>query len=110
GANGAPAALDLGRANGMPMYPPIPYTTLFRSPFQDNGEAQPPGCAERTFFATGFDMAEISMEMTRLSISTLSDGSAGQYPKANRSEEHTSELQSRENLVCRLLPENKNQD
>src|SRR5690606_42059954 len=28
---------------------------------------------------------------------------------ANRSEEHTSELQSRENLVCRLLLEKKNQ-
>src|SRR5690606_41167166 len=27
---------------------------------------------------------------------------------AHRSEEHTSELQSRENLVCRLLLENKN--
>src|SRR5436309_8576880 len=27
---------------------------------------------------------------------------------ARRSEEHTSELQSRENLVCRLLPEKKN--
>src|SRR5690606_39807241 len=27
--------------------------------------------------------------------------------KANRSEEHTSELQSRENLVCRLLLEKK---
>src|SRR5690606_41769638 len=27
---------------------------------------------------------------------------------APRSEEHTSELQSRENLVCRLLPEQKN--
>src|SRR5690606_38537504 len=29
-------------------------------------------------------------------------------PLANRSEEHTSELQSRENLVCRLLLEKKN--
>src|SRR5690606_41822592 len=29
------------------------------------------------------------------------------YPR-NRSEEHTSELQSRENLVCRLLLEKKN--
>src|SRR5690606_39601098 len=29
--------------------------------------------------------------------------------KAARSEEHTSELQSRENLVCRLLPEKKKQ-
>src|SRR5690606_40068172 len=29
------------------------------------------------------------------------------YLKATRSEEHTSELQSRENLVCRLLLEKK---
>src|SRR5690606_41215952 len=29
-------------------------------------------------------------------------------PPAGRSEEHTSELQSRENLVCRLLLEKKN--
>src|SRR5690606_40560248 len=29
-------------------------------------------------------------------------------PRGARSEEHTSELQSRENLVCRLLLENKN--
>src|SRR5690606_40364300 len=29
------------------------------------------------------------------------------YDKIVRSEEHTSELQSRENLVCRLLLENK---
>src|SRR5690606_39612670 len=29
---------------------------------------------------------------------------------ARRSEEHTSELQSRENLVCRLLLEKKNKD
>src|SRR5436305_12087392 len=28
--------------------------------------------------------------------------------KSNRSEEHTSELQSRPQLVCRLLPEKKN--
>src|SRR5690606_40298874 len=30
--------------------------------------------------------------------------------RSDRSEEHTSELQSRENLVCRLLLEKKNQD
>src|SRR2546427_4009567 len=33
--------------------------------------------------------------------------SAGGYPAANRSEEHTSELQSQSNLVCRLLLEKK---
>src|SRR5207302_6858884 len=31
-------------------------------------------------------------------------------PLAHRSEEHTSELQSRENLVCRLLLEKKNKN
>src|SRR5690606_39951232 len=31
-----------------------------------------------------------------------------EQPSENRSEEHTSELQSRENLVCRLLLEKKN--
>src|SRR5690606_39689431 len=30
------------------------------------------------------------------------------YARRSRSEEHTSELQSRENLVCRLLLEKKN--
>src|SRR5690606_39818567 len=33
-----------------------------------------------------------------------------QGPAGERSEEHTSELQSRENLVCRLLLEKKNAD
>src|SRR5690606_41334526 len=37
------------------------------------------------------------------------DGLAGEEPtaEAERSEEHTSELQSRENLVCRLLLDKK---
>src|SRR5690606_42126709 len=34
---------------------------------------------------------------------------SGKRRKALRSEEHTSELQSRENLVCRLLLEKKNE-
>src|SRR5439155_27059762 len=33
--------------------------------------------------------------------------SSGGWPRANRSEEHTSELQSRGHLVCRLLLEKK---
>src|SRR5690606_40378151 len=35
------------------------------------------------------------------------DGPGGLCHRGRRSEEHTSELQSREKLVCRLLPENK---
>src|SRR5690606_40244838 len=37
----------------------------------------------------------------------LQPGGGGRRLAAPRSEEHTSELQSRENLVCRLLPEKK---
>src|SRR5690606_28412546 len=40
-------------------------------------------------------------------VNLLKTGSA-YYAPAARSEEHTSELQSRENLVCRLLLEKKN--
>src|SRR5207302_3595592 len=56
----------------------FPYTTLFRSP----PPLVPPGCRLARW------------------------GSAGDRISA-RSEEHTSELQSRENLVCRLLLEKK---
>src|SRR5690606_41063077 len=49
-------------------------------------------------------------------ISTLNSGLASAIKSAiaisvaSRSEEHTSELQSRENLVCRLLLEKKNDE
>src|SRR5690606_41710489 len=43
--------------------------------------------------------AGASYSMTRSSLATS--------PSRSRSEEHTSELQSRENLVCRLLLEKK---
>src|SRR5690606_40261671 len=39
-----------------------------------------------------------------------SNGDAMDIAVAGRSEEHTSELQSRENLVCRLLLEKKKKD
>src|SRR5436309_15189492 len=56
----------------------FPYTTLFRSVSRDG---------ER------FLLTKLPAEQSR--------------PAAWRSEEHTSELQSRENLVCRLLLEKK---
>src|SRR5204863_2401088 len=39
---------------------------------------------------------------------SLTSGSVTVMPLASRSEEHTSELQSRRDLVCRLLLEKKN--
>src|SRR5690606_39715846 len=82
-----------------------PYTTLFRSHHQ----------AEKA------EQTTRSLEQMARSIEEVS-GSAGEVAEAAargaeraragddavRSEEHTSELQSRENLVCRLLLEKKN--
>src|SRR5260370_5367659 len=60
----------------------FPYTTLFRS------------------------FSRIEMRRRRASSSRL-DGRKACTPGAWRSEEHTSELQSHLNLVCRLLLEKK---
>src|SRR5438445_830712 len=65
----------------------FPYTTLFRSPSWSPG----PGRASRA------PMAWTSSRRRRRSGSP-----------STRSEEHTSELQSRQYLVCRLLLEKKN--
>src|SRR2546422_2414649 len=65
----------------------FPYTTLFRSRFSQKRSR--PAC--RTTFP-GCDSARGS-EQTRIG--------------SKRSEEHTSELQSRLHLVCRLLLEKK---
>src|SRR5690554_7049845 len=80
----------------------FPYTTLFRS--EPKLEAIHAGL-ECSFFAgkiedvdivsLGPDMYDIHTPKERLNISST------------RSEEHTSELQSRPHLVCRLLLEKK---
>src|SRR5690606_40378573 len=74
----------------------FPYTTLFRSP--------PLGMTSNTF-------AEVLALARRFSAAVVRKcplASAARSPLwAERSEEHTSELQSRENLVCRLLLEKK---
>src|SRR3712207_7828525 len=69
----------------------FPYTTLFRSPYLDHGCLEADNnCAERA-------MKPVALGRKNF----LFVGSAG------RSEEHTSELQSRQYLVCRLLLEKK---
>src|SRR3712207_7592960 len=82
----------------------FPYTTLFRS--GKNVEFRGQGRIEGTV-----DLGEGNNELT------IKEQFTGRYgtniilgPKAalkNRSEEHTSELQSRQYLVCRLLLEKK---
>src|SRR5690606_39588880 len=72
----------------------FPYTTLFRSE-ETVGRLQPTIPPERVLILTSRDIAPAIRSVTK------------DVPDANRSEEHTSELQSRENLVCRLLLEKK---
>src|SRR5436309_8728075 len=74
----------------------FPYTTLFRSREEDfvNTTYRSIGVA-RLRAALDSDGWPIAVE-----VRTATDETA-------RSEEHTSELQSRENLVCRLLLEKK---
>src|SRR5260221_5161661 len=77
----------------------FPYTTLFRSqPLlrSPDGDVRRPGRRARP------DAAGI--RFTRASLHGRPDG---RLPVDQRSEEHTSELQSHSDLVCRLLLEKK---
>src|SRR2546430_13680643 len=91
----------------------FPYTTLFRSwvPAQRSGRERPNsachingGRSSRT--------TDIPTWLTGLLVVTWIARSAAVRPRKShtspvRSEEHTSELQSQSNLVCRLLLEKK---
>src|SRR2546430_5442955 len=71
----------------------FPYTTLFRSvPAGETMLARPTGTINCDVVAPGGDISSV----------TTTSGIAWK-----RSEEHTSELQSQSNLVCRLLLEKK---
>src|SRR2546430_6864701 len=49
----------------------------------------------------------LSAQTTDRSVNSVTPALFARYPDAARSEEHTSELQSQSNLVCRLLLEKK---
>src|SRR5256886_12531151 len=51
--------------------------------------------------------ADVAQGIVTWVLETLSDTAHGAYYTSQRSEEHTSELQSQSNLVCRLLLEQK---
>src|SRR5690606_41946530 len=88
----------------------FPYTTLFRSTNKSvihvSGHIDNPGNVRVVSFYEGD---------RKLDSVYLADGNKFKFERQAtqpqlRSEEHTSELQSRENLVCRLLLEKKKQD
>src|SRR2546422_6578212 len=76
----------------------FPYTTLFRS------QAPPRSAGAQA--RQGADRAERSQAVTTSDTHRAIDA-VWRIESAKRSEEHTSELQSRLHLVCRLLLEKK---
>src|SRR5690606_41477456 len=92
----------------------FPYTTLFRSIVQKRDyiriDIPGPGLPS----AKGYDWVQVE-DITQTAdtegasiLLTLRPSPDPTQDSKDRSEEHTSELQSRENLVCRLLLEKKN--
>src|SRR3989475_3020525 len=80
----------------------FPYTTLFRSPTI----ASPIGS-----FRRNASNSRLKFRYTPWAVSGRRYARSfpvGPTSSGNRSEEHTSELQSQSNLVCRLLLEKKN--
>src|SRR5688572_31083989 len=80
----------------------FPYTTLFRSVSQAQASKSQldQALAQATQSKASVDVAAVNLERTI--IRAPIDGVV-----VSRSEEHTSELQSQSNLVCRLLLEKK---
>src|SRR5690606_41417210 len=91
-------------------YSPFPYTTLFRSWRQQrdvrHGQAPRGDRAQRRVLHRAQAVPQRGLLH---GPAVLGDGLPHHdvHPAVRRSEEHTSELQSRENLVCRLLLEKK---
>src|SRR2546430_5852101 len=82
----------------------FPYTTLFRSEGAgQHGPVPLPAAADGAHDA----QAAAAHEARVLVVLRQGVGRA-MAPQAHRSEEHTSELQSQSNIVCRLLLEKKN--
>src|SRR5207247_10001378 len=89
----------------------FPYTTLFRSWPQESGRSRIAPEDARTASAPAGRGALRPMCRRRRGDgwSSSASGRCREFRRADaRSEEHTSELQSRVDLVCRLLLEKKN--
>src|SRR5262249_59249727 len=86
----------------------FPYTTLFRSDLADPESTRPEVGEREVALRVGRGPRLISVRLAVV-VQVAVDDPAGDArpPVAVRSEEHTSELQSLTNLVCRLLLEKK---
>src|SRR5690606_40950681 len=100
-----PVSLSMSR--GRAGATPFPYTTLFRSasPSVDGGH-QPLHQRGQAFPIVGVEGVEqVGQQVVRPVSNPGVQLTTALVRRDERSEEHTSVLQSRENLVCRLLLE-----
>src|SRR5260370_1765269 len=88
-----------------PSSPLFPYTPLFRSPWPMPVTSSAISCRSSAMAAPSC-LARCSTPTACAAISSSRGRGLRHFP-AGRSEEHTSELQSHLNLVCRLLLEKK---
>src|SRR5690606_40113486 len=107
-------ALRLHHVRRPPCSPPLPYTPLFRSPAACGPPPRPAtggsGAAATTSPTCSCAPVPNADGGTPCSSPPSARAAPDRSPTCSpnrRSEEHTSELQSRENLVCRLLLEKK---
>src|SRR5690242_21116574 len=94
-----------------PRYTPFPYTTLFRSQQEElsdgaKGDVDLEVAVMRLVQVVGVGLLNVVEAIAE--PEALEAGSDQRIARLARSEEHTSELQSHVNLVCRLLLEKKN--
>src|SRR3712207_8417432 len=80
----------------------FPYTTLFRSQRDHHGRLDVHGLED---LERRVELPEPAVDQDHVGVQLVVG--AGLAVAAARSEEHTSELQSRQYLVCRLLLEKK---
>src|SRR5699024_12074347 len=85
------------------IYSLFPYTTLFRSNFRDFTIDQLLKIAKQMVAEREYELIPEAEWKLRTHLLKLRNKTYAQF----RSEEHTSELQSRFDLVCRLLLEKK---
>src|SRR3989442_6435199 len=84
----------------------FPYTTLFRSPWHQLVERSPAD-DEKDDEDEDDEEFDDDFDDDELDEGEVADDDAEELDDDERSEEHTSELQSRPHLVCRLLLEKK---
>src|SRR3712207_8248930 len=90
----------------------FPYTTLFRSSVAADGKATIWSSSQGQFMVRAMTslLTGIPQSDIRAIPAEIGGGFGGKTIIYLRSEEHTSELQSRQYLVCRLLLEKKKID